>query len=179
MRDNSLYILLREFVMTKLAVRGIAGYDVVQNYQPTQQGRPIDAAIIIYRTFNKRYGHPQISQRYNTLSQAMERTEKIYMESTYKVTAIVPPQLEDMNAITQADAVAIAAAIMQSEDFITHLKQYDCGVLRITDMVNIQIENDQGQNEMNYSFDVIITHSDTFVDGVPIITEFDFSTVAI
>lgn len=180
MRERDLTGLIMQYVRAQLPVRGLDGMSVVQNYQPTQQGRPATPAVIIYCMGNKRYGSPRRSWTSGTSVVKAVRTERQYREATYKVTALIPTlDPKDLSANTQGDVVGITAAIMNSEDFISHMKRNNCGVLRISDIVNVPFENDKAQNEANYSFDVIITHSDVFVDGVPVISEYDFSTVAI
>lgn len=176
MLDKPLAIMLRNGLMASFAARGLTGFQCKQNFQPTQQGRPAGPTIYFYKTFDRRYGFRKIVQdRSFSGALVMPRIEKQKMEATISFAVTMPPGSD----LTHEDAMKIAAGIVQSPDFIAYLLTFDAAVLRVTDIRNVPYVNDQGNFEANPTFDAIITHTDTFVDGVPEVDVIEFDSYPI
>lgn len=176
MLDNQLYILMRQLLTTQAATRGLVDVEYPQRYQPTQQGRNTDRTVYMHCVAYKAIGSASVTQVANGAT--MRRTETQSMETTLQFSVTQPPVME-ANQLTHGDVLKIIRATVQSQDSQAFLVANGASVLRVGDIRNMFVINDQNRDEPNPTFDLVIKHNDVFVDGVPFINTFSFEVHAV
>lgn len=165
MTDNDLIRLFRPMLITGMARYGVADIEVMQNYQPTQQGRATGRGLYFHSVHDHRHGSAMESNEWNAALGRMDRTVTQAMETTFQIDIIV----NETDVLTAADVGKIAAAVMQNSEFREGLAAEKVAILRIGDVRNTPVVNDRDQFEFNPSFDAIITHNDIFQTVAPVI----------
>lgn len=168
MRDNEIIIAIRAALIGRLQTRGIVA-EVLQAYQPTQQGMAEGAAIYLHKIADRRYGFPERRDVYNPATLQFDSLESSQMESTWQFSANVPQNPADDAQLTNADVVKAAAFAFQSDTVLGALRQAGLGVLRITSIRTLQVVDDRGNFQANPSFDVTFTHRDSTLDVTPVV----------
>lgn len=171
MLDNQLIKLMGAGILQLFPKRGLDGYKLKRNYQPRQQGRPNDPTVYMLKTLDNRYGFRTASKKWDITAGAIVRTEKQIVQSTFTFACTVNIDPDDTAQLSHSDILKKVASLIASPDFIAYLLAGGAQVMRILDIKNVPYENDKGQFEDNPTFDVIITHTDTFIDGVPLVTK--------
>lgn len=172
MLDNQLNIILREQLGALFPSRASLTVEFKQNYQPTQQSRKNAATVYFKKLFDHRYGYRSNRSEWNEDLQVMQRIEEQVIESTFQFAVTMNIDPNDETAYTHSDVLKLVASVVQSPDFIKELYKNGLQVLRVMDIRNTPYQNDRDNFEDNPTFDVIITHTDTFIDGVPVVTKF-------
>lgn len=165
MRDNPLAIAIRE-TLVEILVGRLVSAQVIQAYQPTQQGlEPGNVIYYQHLPMDRRYGWPQMIDRWNEEDQQFEHVESQQMESTFQFTATAEEQDPANDAQwTPGDLLKAAAAAFQSDLALELLRARGVGVERVTTVRIGYPENDRGQFEQTPSFDVVFTHRDDTLD---------------
>lgn len=163
MNELRFYELFRNLLISGLAAQGYDDEDVevLNDYQPTIEGTTTRAAIYFFPITDHRYGWPLRSSEWNAVDEVMDQHEKVIIEATMQVTARSNYDITDMDALTTADWVELAAQILQSDVAISALSAQNMGVYRISDIRRPFIIDDQDRNIMAPSFDVTITRTKT------------------
>lgn len=165
MRDNPLVTAVRETLVEIFNSRSVPA-QVLQAYQPTQQGlQSGDVVYFQHLPMDRRYGWPQMVDRWNEDDQQFEHVESQQMESTFQFTATAAEQ--DPASGTQwtpGDFIKAAAAALQSDLALEKLRARGVGVERVTTIRIGYPESDRGQFEQSPSFDVTFTHRDETLD---------------
>jgi hypothetical protein len=168
MRDNALFILLREQILQGFSERGFGNVGVNQNYQPTQQGRPNQSTVFMTKILDKRHGSRRIDERFDVEKKAIVREEAQVIESTFQFAALaLERDPSDDDEYTAADILKTVASILQSPDFIEAMGKKAVQILRVTDLRTVPIDNDRNRFEFEPSFDAILTHTDIFKKAIP------------
>lgn len=178
MRDNELFILVRQWLATAAPLRGIVGAEYILSFQPTQQGRPSQRAVRMFVVANKRYGYRKTVTVNGDGTGLMPRTETQAMETTLQFAVTQPLDLDDA-ALTHGDVLKTIAACLQSDDAVQFFIANGASVLRVGDVRGGYVINDRGQHEENPSFDIVIKHNDVFIDGVPQVHTFEFEILSV
>ena len=176
MKDNALFVLLRDKTLEGLAARGFGDVAVRQNFQPRQQGRDPESVVYLTKLYDRRHGSPGVTARLDPGCGQMTRREIQVIESAFQVMALVSERdPENDLEHTAADLAKTVAALMQGEDFRTAIGRRGVQVLRIADIRNAPFQNERDRFEFAPSFDAILTHHDEFIARDPVIDRFDFS----
>ena len=171
MTDNQLAILLREQLLLGFIRQGYTTLPVIENYQPTTQGRVTEAAVYFHALPEQRYGWQHRKRKFNLEENKITTTESQWMLSRFQVYALAPQDPTDLTLPTAKDLCNLAAMICNSELFVDALIKAGAGVHRITQVRNPYFVNDQGQFEASPSFDVIISHKRSISDVTPVTEE--------
>lgn len=165
MRDNLLAEAVRETLVEIFNSRTVVA-QVLQAYQPRQQGlEPGNVVYFQHLPMDKRYGWPQMIDRWNEDEQQFEHVESQQMESTFQFTATAEEQDPASSAQwTPGDLLKAAAAAFQSDLALELLRARGIGVERVRDIRIGYPENDRGQFEQSPSFDIVFTHRDDTLD---------------
>lgn len=165
MFDNAMIVALRSALVARFAARGMGAVKVLQNFQPTQQGRATGPAIYFqHLPQDKRYGWPEKRDRWVEADQTFEHIESQQMESTYQFSSVAPQDPANDTELTPADYAKAAAAAFQSDAVMDALRLAGIGVLRVTTVRIGYSDNDREQFQQDPSFDVTFTHRDTTID---------------
>ena len=176
MRDNELFILVRQWLATAAPLRSIVGAEYILSFQPMQQGRASQRAIRMFVVSNKRYGYRKTVAVNGDSLGLMPRTETQAMETTLQFAVTQPVDLDD-GALTHGDVLKIVAACLQSDDAVQFFIANGASLLRVADVRGGYVINDRGQHEENPTFDITIKHNDVFIDGVPQVHTFEFQII--
>lgn len=179
MRDKPLFILLRQTLIAGLVARGLTDVLVTQAFQPTQQGQPSARTVYFSKAFEHAHGSPKSSSIYDGTGRVLKRNDKQIIESTYTFGATVTENITDMSALTVSDLLKIARAIVQTTDFQQTLIENDVGILRVLDIREPKIRSDRDQFKTEPTFDLIVSHRDTYTVAVPGIDVFTADIIPI
>lgn len=177
MKDNDLFTNIKAVIDAGLAANSVAGVQVIQNYQPTQEGVP-DGPIV---TMNKepgdeRYGSPQHVDKWDPTANdgdgAMVHTETQILLSTFQVNALLPQAPNPSLNMTASDMLNLVAAILNSDAAIVTFQGLGLGVLRVTKVRNVPFVDDKGRNEFSPSFDFTLSHSQVIISTSPVVAQF-------
>lgn len=171
MNDNALFALTRGII-----VQGLADYlsievDVLSDYQPTQQGSTLNAAVYMHLISDNRYGYPK--KKSQLIDNVMTHTETSQMETTYQVNARVIRNASSTTQLTANDVLNTVAAILQSDIAINAFLAQNVGIYRIQPLRQTYIQNEFDRNEVSPSFDFTLTHERSIVRTVPSFTTFN------
>ena len=150
MTVNSLMIEVRHLLLVLLAEQGLTDVQVLAAYQPTAQGREMNA-IYFFPVGLPRAGWQGRSYTSpDTGSGAGIRTERQQMEVSMPFEAFTDIAFR----LRAADLLTTAAMIMHSLSFITAARQANIGVQRITALRNPYFKNESDRFEASPSFDI-------------------------
>lgn len=180
MLENQIYILLRSTIASQILARQGAplGLGIKVRRQPQQEGRPTAPTVYIDKVADKRYGWRQSESRWDAAAGIMRLYEAQAMETTLQIT-FQQISSTDPTALTASDVAQIVAATCQSDKFIATIGRSGVQVLRVTDVRNLPYKNDLDQWEFVPSFDLVIKHTNEYVDSVPVVTVFEFDIHAV
>lgn len=170
MNESAIAALLISVLNTGLALRGVSA-SVKQDYQPTQQGIPSTAVILFHHVSTVPIGWPAKEEVYNAAAQAMAHTETQNRESRYQLSALAPQSPGAPAALTAADYVLAAQAVLQSDATINTLAASNVGVRHAGPSTSVWFQDDRNRNQESPSFDIILSHQDVFTYSVPILNE--------
>lgn len=158
MTDNELFALLRGEIVAGLARRGLAGWDVVRNYEPTQQGGSLGPLVLLNKIGgDRRIGSPQQKYEWVADSATMQATYYQRYESTIQV-GILMDESTDPAAFTASDVLSMVCDIMQTDEGMAALRAQNVGVLPVKDLRNPYNVNDRGQYAAEPTFDLVVTY---------------------
>lgn len=153
MNDKDLITAIRLELVRELPGQGYAGAQILQDYQPDNEGRVTGPVVYIHKISDPRYGWQSRVESKNPISGEVTRTESQWMRSGYQFTCLAPSY--------PADLANICAMLMNSRSVIQSLMAKGVGIERITDIRTPYFKNDRDQFEQTPSFDVIFTHQRT------------------
>lgn len=174
MLDRQLYEMVFASLRGDAAARGLTGYVFKQTYQPTQQARPVGPAVYLHKITDRRYGSQKVAYSDAAEITLRERTTQI-VQTTLQASVTLPGDDPANAPLTHGDVLKTVAAMLQSPKFIKYILPFKAQVLRVQDIRNDHYRNDRNQWEPNPTFDFVISHVDEFIDGVPVVTAFDFN----
>lgn len=169
MTDNELWMIL--IGILEPAFAGEA--EVLQAYQPTQQGVTQGPALYLAKLFDARVGHVQRSDQWDEAAKKMIHTERVVIETTFQVTGFAVQDPDDLTRPTASDLTRRAAALMQASTTLETLRGHGLGILRITQVRNPYILNDRERFEASPSFDFVLTRTETTTTETPFVESYD------
>lgn len=171
MNDRLLFTNIKAVIAAGLPAAGFDA-EVVQSYQPTQQGVSKGIVILINKVPGDiRYGHPQKKDEWDGAQ--MVHTERQFYESTFQVNALAPQDPMKPELPTASDVLNRVAAILQSDAAIAAFKQNSLAVLRVRDVRNTPFIDDKDRNEFSPSFDFTLTHEQVIISTSPVVEKFE------
>lgn len=173
MTDNSLIALFGNALKSGFTDLGIT-IDLVQAYEPTNQGINTGDTVYFQKLFNKRHGHTGRSNYWDLLTSTMVYTETQVIETTFQINALVRQNPSSLGN-TASDIVNYAAAIMSSTKMLKTLQAAGVGIYRITEVRNPYFIDDRGQYEASPNFDFTLTHNLDIITTAPIIELIDYN----
>lgn len=143
---------------------------VAQAWQPQAAGAASGPAIYMSKVLDHRHGSPKRDTipDPDNVARVIRRELQQY-ETTLQFTGI----WED-GALTAADILNNAAAVLQSDLGLDALRAAGIGVERVTTVRNPDFVNDYGNFEAAPSFDIVVTHLQTTLTKAPAVTAYDF-----
>lgn len=169
MIDNTLYKVVRDELLAQLSRYGQPTWRVKQNYQPTQQGDTGIGTIYFHKITDTRYGWLQRADAWDMTEEEMRHIESQQIETTLQVSGVLLETADNTSGMLTGDMVKLAAQAFQSDTMMQAMRARGLGVLRVRDVRTIQVVNDQGNFEPSPSFDVVLTHRDTYEEIIAIV----------
>lgn len=180
MGDNELFALIIEIIDAQKSVINLPDLEVLQNYQPLQQGALSGpAAYLAKLPGDRRYGSPYRNDTWNADDEIMVHTETQQYESTFQLEALVTQNPETPELPTASDVANRLAYALQSDYAIDTFNAANVGLLRVTDIRNLPFKNDRDQFQFAPSFDFVLTHKQTFVTESPVVTIYDADVIPV
>jgi hypothetical protein len=172
MNDAAIQKIIKDTLVAGLVTRGVAGVTIKQGRQPRQATVPTAPTIFYTYKSRKRWGWPSNSDKVND-DGTITTTRAQVIHTTFQVSAIAPVSAADPLALTSSDLNNLAADIMTSEPAIASYVAQDCNVFRIQDLPGLWFQDNNAQNVLWASFDIIFTHKDVSVSSSPAINDFN------
>lgn len=174
MNDKQLAALfMAQLLPAMQAAPDLAGVKLKRNFQSRQQGADSTAYVYFVKLGDRRYGHPERRDVWNTQTATFDHAEIQQYESTYQFSAWIPQTPQDVTSLTESDILNIVSGIIQSDALLAAFQAAEVGILRVTDVRNPYIVDDRDQFEAVPSFDVILTHKRTSVSTIPAVVTYD------
>lgn len=173
MLDIEIFKMLRAVIPPLLAARtGQTALELVQSYQPEQQGAPSADTITAAQVgTSKRFGWPQRVAKWDAATQQMRDHTQQAMETTIQLTMVARGST-DPNAPTEVDKCQMVADVVQSDEFMAAIRPF-AQVLRVSDVRMGRFKSDNGQNANWPNFDLVIKHTREYVGTTPVVSEWD------
>lgn len=171
MNDQQLITAIRMELLRELPGQGYDEVQVLQNYQPDNEGRVTGPVVYIHKISDPRYGWQSRVESENPLTGRIIRKESQWMRSGYQFTCMAPGY--------PADLANTCAMLMNSRSVIESLMAQGVGIERITEIRTPYFKNDKDQFEQTPSFDVIFTHQRTITTGGEVVNGFSAETYPI
>ena len=173
MTDNQLILLFLPIINAGLVADGFTGVVVSQMDQPTQQGIFTGPAVYFQKIYDHRYGWGMTYAKWNALLEIEQNHEPQWHETTFQVSTLVTQDPLNPTMYTAADLANEVASIMQSESTRVILMSQNVGLLRISEITNPYFQNDRDQFQATPTFDFILTHLQTRVSTIPVVSYFE------
>lgn len=174
MNDKALFALFITHLLPKLRTRtAMPELLLARSYQATQQGRTEVPTVYFFKIGDRRHGHVERAQVYNANTGLFNTSERQVYESTMQFTAWGQENTNSVTSLTNSDILNVAASIVQADDFIAALRQQAVGILRVTEVRNPFIFNEQGRFEAVPSFDLVLTYERSYSATTPKVDTFE------
>lgn len=106
-------------------------------------------------------------------------TEMEQYASTFQCSALATQDPSNLESLTASDIVNYAAYVLQNQGVIAAFEAEGVGILRISTARNPYFSDDRQRYEASPSFDFTLTHKQTIITTVPIITETEFQVLQV
>jgi hypothetical protein len=172
MLDNQLIQLFVPIISAGLIAQGYTGVKVKASYQPTQQGTENVPVVYFYKVFDRLYGFLHRYDYWDSNASQEVHTETQVYETTFQIMAYAQQDPANINSVTASDYANIVASILQSDSSRETMQASDVQILRVTDVRNLSMINDQDQFQYVPSFDFVLTHEQSVVTTSPVVESF-------
>lgn len=162
--DAELFTLIRAQLVSGLADNGLSA-EVLQNFQPTQEGAATGPALYMHKIGDRRYGFPEQRQAWNDTAGSFDVSSVQWYESTFQITAWRPETAT--SEATASDLANFAAEWLQTAWVQANLIAAGVNILRVTEVRNPFVVNDRDQFMAEPSFDFTLTHARTIMSTTP------------
>ncbi len=162
--DSELFTLIREQLVAELSAQGVSA-EVLQSYQPTQEGAALEAALYLHKVSDHRYGFPGTEQVWNAETEVFDVASVQVYESLFQCMAWRPESAT--STATASDLANLAAGLLQTPWVQQRLIAAGVNILRVTDVRNPYSVNDRDQFMAEPSFDFTLTHRRSIISTTP------------
>jgi len=173
MKDKELLTTIRNLMLDSNNGMPSKGFDSL-NYlvmdQPLQQGIESNPTIYYSIVSDKAYGFISRKNKWDSLNQVMVHEEtQVYITRIQYMGWRV--RTADPNEFTANDIIRALHDLFISEWFLLKCKEYDINVLRIQEINNVPISDDQERFNYLPSFDAKFIHKNVWVNSINYITD--------
>ena len=177
MTDNQIYAILFPIIASGLAVRGVdvPANNIIQGYQPTQQGRPLGRTVYLNALPATPLGHPRRDSIYDAINEVMRDVEVQTYLVQYQANAMSEQSPDDVNSLTAMDILKAVRQVLQSSNTIALLKVNGLAILRVNALRNPTFVNDKGRAQYAPSFDFTLTYDEVYTADAPVVDTFEFN----
>jgi hypothetical protein len=176
MLENQLIQVFRPLLLAGLSAQGFNDVQLIKQNQPTQQGRANGRVIYFSQISDKPYGFQQRDDYAEEGEPLMVHEEKQSYETTFQFTTYAEQDPADINSVTAADLAKLAALLLQNETALATYKAANIQILRISDITQLYIVNDQDEYEQQPSFNLTFKHELVTTSSSPVIIRTEFNS---
>lgn len=173
MNETQVITIVIAILRARLDAMNLNDVQILQKFQPQQQGVPPGRVIYLHKINNHRYGHPAKRDIYDSDSGDFDTEEEFIRLVTYQVDARAQRNPSDLNALTSCDLVEIAADILQFRSTRESLLSDNIGIERITDVRPNYEVNDKDRFEQTSNFDFTLNYSKTYTSTVQAVESYE------
>lgn len=174
MKDKELAALFMAQLLPRMQAHpDLYGVGLARSYQQTPQGAASGPYVYFVKLGDRRYGHVERREEWNAATSTFDHHETQQYETTYQLSAWVPQDVKDVTSSTESDILNAVSGIMQSDSLLSAFRAAGVGVLRVTEVRNPYIVNDQDRFAAVPSFDVVLTHKRTSVSTLPAVVTYE------
>lgn len=166
MNDNQVIIQLIGAIEAGLTLFNIENVEVLQGYQPTQQGIPEGDAIFIHKIPSRHYGHPKEKNVYNQETGQFDQTREFIRLSKWQINARAQQRPDDIMGLTASDLVEAVADILNMQESRDSLSASGIGIERIAEIRIAYDGNEKERFEQEPSCDIVLNHKKTYTSTV-------------
>ncbi len=175
MLENQLYALLISILNEGAAAAGLpSNLQVMQAYQPTQQGAATSPTFYIHKMGDKRYGYPQRKEVWNQTTNNFDHHEIQQYETTFQIAALATPNPADVNALTVGDMLNLGAHVLQSDATVAILEAAGLGIYRVQLIPNSFFTDDRERFEAAPSLEFTVTHKQDILSKTPVVNTTEY-----
>lgn len=167
MRDNELFKLLRDVMLSGLSRYGLTDVSVKQAYQTLPVGPDYAKTLYVSKISELRDGFVIRSDTYDLDTDDFIHTETQIVESVIQFNGWVIVEADNFDGITAADLTNYAAEILNSDTARKQLLDANASILRISNIRVPYFLDDRDRFEASPSFDVSVMHSNTRLSTTP------------
>lgn len=171
MLDSQLQTIIQSALVAGFAARNVT-VAVQQNNQPRQFVTPTGPAVFHTLAPRKNYGWPQYKDVWNEQLQTFQTLRTQVIHSRFTIGGCNAQSPGNIGQLSSADLIQMASTILQDESLITSLVAQECNVFRVVDLPAVWFQDNNGQNVLWSSFDIIFTHKDVFTTTVGVISDY-------
>lgn len=165
-------------IVTRLAQAGVAscaGVLVKRAFQPTSQAHGQEPLLLLHRYGSRRYGFQ--GQRYEYRPDGnggvkLIKVEVWHKEDTYQAYALVDRAPED-EGFTAKDLLEHLGGYLQSDEGLRALKAEGLGILRISEIIETQYEDDKDTFKISFSLRFTLAYRQETESEIPAVTSID------
>ena len=170
MRDNDMFILLRENLLKEYQLRSSVIPAVQKAFQPEPQGIPRTATIYLHKISDYRAGSPGTREEMDKEKGVMREITTQAMLATFQVTATVLTDDDNPETMTAPDLLKEAATIMQSRRFQRVAIAAGANFMRVGNVQSVDVSGDYAGREIQPFFEFVLNHTDVTVIEIPFAT---------
>lgn len=168
MTDSQLIKLFLPIIQQGLIDGGFNDVMLIQNFQPTIQGIYNQPTVFYQKVSSRLYGY--MGRKDQWVTDQMVHTESQWMESIWRVGALVSLNPSKPDQYTASDLVQEVAYILQSNNTVVTLLNSGVNILRITDILNPYFLNDKDQYYAFPNFNFTLTYEVIRESESPVVT---------
>lgn len=184
MIDNQLIaamiVVLDAQLATWARTVGCEPVEVLQKEQPTKQGTPTAPTLFIEKLFDHRYGFTAVSyEDVVVVPDLMVENESQKYLTSFQISARALQDPRNLASITASDLANVACSMLQSRYALNAFGVNEIEVLRVSEVRNGYITDDQDRQEASPSFDIVLGYSRAFATHINKIERVDIRLVKI
>ncbi len=155
MIERQAIAVVRSALLAGFAARAMPTVQVIQNYQPTRQGRPSTPTILLHRIADTLVGTP--GYRVRRPGDAVVTDETTIHRVAIQFNAVCE-ETTDASSLTANDYLTIAAQILRNYDTVRAMVAAGVSVENVTAIRSMPALSDTDTYDPNPSFDLTITY---------------------
>lgn len=162
MSDNDLYAFVRQKIVSILA-REKLGLQVLQLYQPTNQGPQDKGGIFLQKLFDVEYGW----QHHKTAKKDQRFVQEIgqYINTTFRVSCLLTQSMNTVQRLQPLDVLRKVKMRLGAPGSIQEMLSQGVNILRITHIQNPFFTDESQRFEAMPYFDVVLCRRDCLEEG--------------
>lgn len=170
MKDNEMFILLRESLLEEYEKRSLLIPEIRKAFQPENIGIPTQPTIYLHKISDYRVGSPGVREEMDKGRGVMREITTQVMLATFQISATVLTDDDDPLALTASDLLKSAATVFQSRSFQRKALTAGANILRVGNIPGVDVSSDYAGREIQPFFELTLNHQDITIIDTSFIT---------